>query len=228
MLPIKEQKIKYSPNFFPEYSCGIDIGTSNFGICFVSSGEVIGYRGSLEKFTRYQVSKENFQITAETQKKSDEIFSEYAIFTELLGLIPEFEKTFRVGIEKQVAFHNAEILRIDGIVFGFLSGRYPNIKVEYISPQTRMSESKKIMSEYPECENVKIPKKSFREQKIPGMKITGFFEPVFYKLLMEEVEDSKIDDLCDSFLYAIIGTSFSPMGCEFSKELQKKIKENKK
>lgn len=217
----------YSPNFYPEYSCGIDIGTVNFGICFVSSSEIIGYMGTLQKFTRYQVTKEKLEIVPEFSEKIDEISSNYSIFIELLSSIPEFEKTFRVVVEKQISQHNAEILRLDGIVYGYLSGRYPNMRVEYMSPQMRISESNKIILAHPECEDTKIPK-TFRKQKIFSMKILGYLDPNFYNLLIQEIEDLKIDDLCDSFLYAIIGTSFSPINYEFSKELQKKIKENKK
>lgn len=192
------------------YSCGIDVGTKNLGICFVSSDRVIGYRGELNKIYRYEAEK--LICVLEANGKTDHVN-----LIQILSMIPEFEKTFKVSIEKQMAQHNAEILRIDGIIYGFLTGRYPNIAVDYISPQKRKSEAEKILSLYPEAQNVKLPKRTFREQKLPGMKITGYFYPEFYQYIKDEIDDNKLDDICDSLIFAIINTQFMPCCCTAEK-----------
>lgn len=205
-----------------EYSCGIDIGTKNLGFCFVSLNTVIGYRGTSEKMLRYETGKEILEISA--PENENEIFSEYKQLITILNLIPEFEKTFRIAIEKQISHHNAEILRMDGIIFGFLSGKFPDINIEYFAPQKRISESEKIILTFPDSDIFTPPIKSIREQKIPSLKITSYFFPDFYSFILENIDDKKLDDLCDSLVYAIIGTSLSPINYQISKELKKIIK----
>ncbi len=184
------------------YCCGIDIGTKNLGISFVSDKEIISYRGDPHEMLRYEFDKNIIKITSNDK-------CEYKSLITLLNTIPEFDNTYKIGIEKQIAFHNAEILRIDGIIYGYLSAKYPNI-VEYSSPKSRLNCCNKLLEEYPEGQKVKIPKKSIREQKIPSLKVIGYLYPDFYDFIFDKVDDEKLDDICDSAIYALMDTFLLP------------------
>ena len=187
--------------------------------------KIIGYRGEISSLKRYETGKQTLIIKPQ-QKNPCEISlgDDYSDLVNILEQIPEFANTFNVSIEKQVPFHNAEILRIDGIIFGFLSGKYPKANVRYITPQARLSESSAIIKNFPEIEEIKTPKgyTGKKDTKIPGLKIVRFFYPEFYEHISTEMEDDKLDDICDSLVYAITGTSFSPIGFKLNEKLRKK------
>lgn len=181
------------------YVCGIDIGTENFGICFLSKEEIVCYRGSPYLMKRYQVGVPVIDYSTNLKNIYDSL-------VEILESIKEFSSTISVKIEKQVAFHSSEVLRLDGIVFGFLKSKCPS--VEYVSPNKRMSFMKEIMEKNPGCSETQVQKKKYREAKIPGMKITKFFFGEFYDFVEENVEDGKLDDICDSLIYAALDTFY--------------------
>lgn len=194
-----------------EYSCGIDLGTENLGICFFSDEEIIGYRGSPFLLKRYQVGVEIIDYVA----KSTDI---YDAVIEVLDMIFEFENTREVRIEKQLPKHNADMIRIDGIIFGYLKSKCKN--VEYISPNTRMSFMDSLMGRNPESQVEGLPVKKYKDSKIPGMKITKYFYPEYFNFIAKHAEEGKLDDLCDSLIYAIMET-FHVHGTEMD---HKKIK----
>lgn len=182
------------------YVCGIDIGTKNLGICFFSSKEIIGYRGSLFHLIRYQLDTPLIDYKSKSENM-------YESLIELLEMIHEFEHTIAIKIEKQVPFHNSEVLRIDGIIYGFLKSVCKS--VDYVDSKRRMSFMKGICTIDPDCDKTVLPNKTYRPQKIPGMKITKYFYPDFFELLEKNVEDGKLDDICDSLIYAIMDTYHS-------------------
>lgn len=183
------------------YVCGIDIGTKNLGICFFSSKEIIAYRGSLNHLIRYQLDTDIIDYKSNSEDMYDSL-------TDLLDMIHEFQHTTAIKIEKQVPFHNAEVLRIDGIIFGYVKRICKN--VQYVDSKRRMSFMKSICVTDPECENVVLPSKSYRPQKIPGMKIVKYFFPEFFEFIAKHVDDGKLDDICDSLIYAIMDTFHAP------------------
>lgn len=187
-----------------DYICGIDIGTKNLGITFFSPDEIISYRGSPDHLKRYQM---HFPVIDYKTTKTDEMQGLISI----LRMIREFKKTKNVRIEKQVSFHNSEILRIEGVIFGFLSSICEN--VEYVSSGRRMSFMKEVFQKNPLCEQTEllhVKTKKYREQKIPAMRIVNYFYPDFFAFILETVEDDKLDDICDSLIYALIDTFYVP------------------
>lgn len=183
------------------YVCGIDIGTKNLGICFVSPKEIVAYRGSLNHLIRYQIDTPLIDY----KSKSEDM---YESLVEILETIYEFKHTIAIKIEKQVPFHNAEVLRIDGIIYGLLKSKCKN--VQYVDSKSRMTFMRGICTVFPECEDVNLPGKSYRPQKIPGMKIVKYFYPDFFAFIELHVEDGKLDDICDSLVYAIKDTWLAP------------------
>jgi len=206
------------------YSCGIDIGTKNLAMCFFSGQRMIGYRGDISYLNRYELDKPVQKICGDLQEEN--ISSKYQCLISLLRKIPEFDNCFLINIEKQLPLHNAEMLRIDGIIFGYLSTLSSCTKVQYISSQTRSNYSENILKKFEDCKKTIIKKKPSKEQKIAGIQITGYFFPEFYEKLVETVEDEKLDDICDCVIYCLIDSQFDPL-IDFSDgNIEKLLKKN--
>lgn len=186
-----------------KFMCGIDIGTKNMGFCFVSKNRIVAYRGTVFEFYRYEIGKK----TELFKRKDDGDFCNGLV--EMIFSIEEFNKTTSIKIEKQLALHNNEILRYDGIVYGTLRGKYPGANVVYTAPRSRTSALENVIEQYDEFLDKEI-NKSYKATKVPSLIITKNFFPTFYELIMEEIDDKKLDDICDALIYAILETEFFP------------------
>jgi hypothetical protein len=125
------------------------------------------------------------------------------ILYSILSFIPEFYHTKKIVIEEQLPFHNAEMLRIDGAIHGFLTSKYRDSEVKYLKPNSRAAFTKKYLLKFPAAENTFLPlTKIKKESKKDPMKIIGHEFPDFYSHILSFVPDKKIDDICDSSLYA--------------------------
>lgn len=186
-----------------KFTCGIDIGTKNMGFCFVSKNRIVAYRGTVFEFYRYEIGKK----TELFKRKDDEDFCNGLV--EMIFSMKEFDNTTSIRIERQLALHNNEILRYDGIVYGTLRGKYPKANVVYIAPRSRTSALEKVIDQYNEFLDKEI-NKSYKATKVPSLIITKNFFPTFYELIVEEIDDKKLDDICDALIYAILETEFFP------------------
>lgn len=190
-------------SYCEKFTCGIDIGTKNMGFCFVSKNRIVAYRGTVFEFYRYEIGKKT-----EVFKRNDDGDSCNGL-VEMVFSIKEFDNTTSIRIERQVAIHSNEILRYDGVIFGTLRGKYPNTEVMYIAPRSRTFALEKVIEQYDEFLNKEI-NKSYKATKVPSLILTKNFFPTFYELIVEEIDDKKLDDICDALVYAILETEFFP------------------
>lgn len=179
------------------YACGIDVGTQNMAISFLSDKEdIITYLGSLLEMTRYELDKE-IQIVKSEAKKSD---TDYKAMIMILNKIPEFAYTSSVVIELQMSVNCAKMSRIDGIVFGFLCGKFPSMVVNLSSPVVR----KKFITERITGTDMSelALKKSIKETKILSFQFVYAKFRKYYDYMQSVI--GKLDDMCDSVVYASI------------------------
>ena len=184
-----------------EWYAGIDVGQVNLGISFFNGYEIIAYRATPIGVYRYNLNHENPMFIEHPYniKSSNDLHSLYSI----LLFIPEFTYCKIIAIEEQLAMHNSNMLRVDGAIHGFLSATYLKAEVKYVKPVSRCSFTKKYLSEFPDAEQTYLPlKKIKKEAKKDPMKIIGYEFPEFYQYIMQFVPDGKLDDICDSSLYA--------------------------
>lgn len=186
-----------------KFTCGIDIGTKNMGFCFFSKNRIIAYRGTVFEFYRYEIGEK----TEYFKRKDNEDFCDGLV--EMIFSMKEFDDTTSVRIERQLALHNNEILRYDGIVYGTLRGKYPKANIVYIAPRSRTSALEKVIEQYDEFLDKEI-NKSYKATKVASLIVTKNFFPSFYDLIVEEIDDKKLDDICDALIYAILETEFFP------------------
>lgn len=184
-----------------EWYTGIDVGQVNLGISFFNGHKLISYRATPNGIYKYDIEHETpMMIDFKYDMQSpDDLKTLYAV----LSFIPEFYHTKRIVIEEQLPFHNADMLRIDGAIHGFLSSKYSETDVRYLKPNSRAAFTKKYLSRFPDAENTFLPlTKIKKEAKKDPMKIIGYEFPDFYSHILMFVPDKKIDDICDSALYA--------------------------
>jgi hypothetical protein len=123
----------------------------------------------------------------------------------LLAMIPEFKDTARVFVELQVNMHSAGILKLEGVIIGFLIGRYTRMNVESCSSIKRTSFATKFVTEKGQSpiRIVGSPPKT----KHNTMYMVGHLYPGFYNYMLEFVKSDefcigKMDDVCDTLAYA--------------------------
>jgi hypothetical protein len=120
-------------------------------------------------------------------------------YVAILETIPEFGNTVSAVIEMQLAFNRSEMSRLDGIAYGFLCGRYPDMSISLNSATIR----KKFIADRltDEDEGIVIPS-GYPAAKRPSMVFVCAKLPSFYRHVMRN--EDKIDDICDSLVYASI------------------------
>ena len=198
------------------FSCGIDIGTVNLSFCFVSPNKIVAYRGTCRNLFRYEM--DNPVIEFKIYGKDD-----FKCINALIDMIPEFSQTYRVRVEKQVSgfkkfiggrmqtlSNNPEILRYEMAVYMKILSKFSHIDLDYFQPRERISQIEKIFSITGKKDNVYLPKKSIRAEKIPSLEFAANFFPNFYDFVITVVNDNKLDDICDCLVYAVLETPLCP------------------
>lgn len=180
-------------------ACGIDIGIENLAISFVELRDgdhvrVIAYKGTLRQVLRFEQGQEVSVINVPTGLQP------HIAYLTLLESLPEFCHTVSTVIEMQLASNQSVMSRLDGIAFGFLRGRFPSMSVSLNAPGIRKNF---ITERIDDGSTVTIPK-GYPATKYPSMVYVGTKYPEFYEYIMTHSQLSKIDDICDSIVYASI------------------------
>lgn len=187
----------------PSFTCGVDIGTENLAISFLEityrdeSPRIISYKGTLDRVLRLEENTETDVIAHESTKKRGT--QSHEAYANILSAIPEFGQTTCTVIEMQLAYNHSVMSRLDGITFGFLKGRFPTMDISLNAPTIR----KKFISERVGDESVHIPR-GYPATKQQSMFYVGVKHPSYYAFIQSSEEIGKIDDICDSIVYASI------------------------
>lgn len=184
--------------------CGIDIGNKNMALSFITEdNEVITYKGEVD-------GKNSFlyrYVQDEEPKKIDLVrcVDVPRDICMLLAIIPEFQETSKVYIELQVNMHNAGILKLEGVIIGFLIGRYTRMQVESCSSVKRTNFATKYINAKGES-SIKIvgspPKTKHNTMYMVGHLYLDFYNFMLQFVKCEEYCIGKMDDVCDTIAYA--------------------------
>jgi hypothetical protein len=203
------------------FTCGIDVGTVNMCVSFVSNkGRIVVYYGPV---LRKPGSHEAHMVVLRYPAEPDELLcayprgtlvkdmSDYHGFVRLLRQMKEFVSCSCVVIESQVAMNCAKMSRLDGILFGYLSGI--GIRAEYKGGGCRDGFVGKALVGVDTSE-VELPKLKSRRGKAKeddvkksSYQYVGHKYPEFYAVMMDNKSIDKYDDICDSILYANIAST---------------------
>jgi len=184
--------------------CGIDIGNKNMALSFITDeNEVITYKGVVDgkdSFLYRYVQDE--EITKIELSKSVDVPHDICM---LLALVPELRDTTRTYIELQVNMHNAGILKLEGVIIGFLIGRYTQMQVDSCSSRKRTCFATKYVTQHgkPSIKLIGSPPAT----KHDTMYMVGSLYPEFYDFMLQfmksgEYDIGKMDDVCDTIAYA--------------------------
>jgi hypothetical protein len=195
-----------------EFSCGVDIGEINLAIAFVSpDGRVINYRGAITHakatsthpdisphLTRYEIGVEPSTVVPPKR------LPEHACLVQFLQSIVEFNHTKYSAIEMQLASNTAAMSRYDGIIYGWLIGRFPNMLTTLNGSTCRKRAVEGFFTKAGlDINGVVIPaviKKN--ESKINSYKFVKTFHPESWEYF--QLMQLKMDDVCDTLVYAAI------------------------
>lgn len=179
------------------YTCGIDIGSVNFAVAFVSLDQktALCYKGDLTMLVRYGGA--SGYAMAEDSAKTD-----YERICDILGQIPEFINTAAVVIELQVVMNRQSMSRLDGIVYGFLKGRYPSITVLYNAAGIR---AKFISDSLVGVDTSKIEIPKVAATKVESLRYTAAKFPELWNAIKQK---PKLDDFCDAVVYAGVANRY--------------------
>jgi hypothetical protein len=185
-----------------QYTCGVDIGTENLAISFIEVSwrsappRIISYKGSLSKVLRFERDVETTVISQSGKAGPSEDY------VGILCAIPEFSQTVQAVIEMQLAFNHSAMSRLDGVAYGFLRGRFPSMVVSLNAATIR----KKFIAEQlgnEDISNYMIPR-GYPATKVPSIFFVAVRNPPHYEYILSNREIDKIDDICDSIVYASI------------------------
>lgn len=178
------------------YHCGIDIGSNNLAFAFVeqTTNALIVYTGELEDLTRYELNKNpttHVFAYKKTWPKGDKLIA-------LIDSLPEMQTTVGFIVEFQMA--NQTFSHIAGIIFGYLRGK--GIPGSLMGGQTR----KRYASSTTEDDSMsQVDVKALTGRKVPENKVASIayvnnMYPAFLAYVV--IHTRKIDDICDSIVYA--------------------------
>jgi hypothetical protein len=130
--------------------------------------------------------------------------NQYGGFIKLLNNIPEFKHTISAVIELQVNMNCSEMIRFDGIAYGFLKGAYPSMFVNLNGATIRKGFITKRLAEIDPTiiASIYIPK-GIKDTKLLSCQYAGYSYPAFYTYICTICD--KADDICDAIVYAHIG-----------------------
>lgn len=185
--------------------CGIDIGRENLAISFIidqgdDEKRIVTYKGTTKCLYRYEVGQEpqEFKLVKSIDTYRDTCY--------LLSMIDELKYTKRTFIELQVSIHNNAILKMEGIIIGFLMGRFRQMEVITCASQRRTRTADKFIAEHGmlPIRLVASPPKT----KINTMHMVAHLYREHYDFLVSFIDKDnqynlgKMDDACDTILYA--------------------------
>jgi len=182
------------------YTCGIDIGVKNLAISFVptlSGKSIISYKGPIECLLRFEEDEDikEFRMNGKSA-------SHHECYTMLLEVIPEFKDTISTVIELQLAMNKSDMSRLDGVAYGFLKGRYPNMTVNLNASTIR---NKFITDSIGSADTSEISlPRGYPTSKTQSFLFVGHKFPMHYAYIQQISEIDKIDDICDSVVYACL------------------------
>ena len=185
--------------------CGIDIGKENMALSFIMPNEeVITYKGAVNGkksyLIRYAQDEEPIEL------RLVRVIDTYRDICCLLSMVDELKHTTQTYIELQVCMHNSSILKLEGVILGFLLGRYTRMQIASCSSIKRTNFA-----------NAYVKKHNITGRHIVGnppatkvntMYMVGHLFPDFYDYLLQFVNRSsewdlgKMDDACDTIAYA--------------------------
>lgn len=185
-------------------TCGIDIGNKNMALSFITeNGEIITYKGEVNGknsyLYRYVLDEEPKKL--ELQKCVD-VPRDICM---LLAMISEFKDTKRTFIELQVNMHNAGILKLEGVIIGFLIGRYNNMDVDSCSSAKRTNFASKFIKDKGASPITIVgspPKTKHDTMHMVGHLYTDFYNFMLEFVKSDEAAIGKMDDVCDTIAYA--------------------------
>lgn len=190
-------------------TCGIDIGLENMAIAFLDEdNQITIYKGVVNGkesyMNRYRENEEPIQLKLEMCVDIPRDICQF------LALIPEFMNTERVFIELQVGMHSTAIIKLEGVIMGFLLGRYRSLQVDSCSSSKRTNFATKFISQYGQSsiQIVGSPPKT----KHDTMYMIGHLYKDMYNHMLQYVKSSewnigKMDDVCDTIAYAHMARS---------------------
>jgi hypothetical protein len=190
----------------PTLACGVDIGTQNLAISFVgvgvSEGCVISYKGTLNEVRRFEEDQETAVLKFGTKSKRPSTNDICEVYVSILESIPELDYTVSTVIEMQLAFNRSEMSRLDGIAYGFLKGRFPGMKISINAATIRRKFISDRVSE--DEESVVVVPRGYPATKHQSMVFVCTKMSSFYRYITQNEDIDKIDDICDSLVYASI------------------------
>ncbi len=201
--PAKAQVRNSDDTSNKSFACGIDIGTKNLSISFVSlddKRQVISYKGTMELMSRYEegVDTQEFEISGRKLSNHD-------VYIAILETLPEFKDTVSTVIEMQLAMNKSDMSRLDGVAYGFLRGRFPSMMVNLNGSTIRTKFIANEIAPY-ETRDVLLPR-GYPATKTPSFLFVGCIYPSHYAYIRAEPSINKIDDICDSTVYASIAAA---------------------
>jgi hypothetical protein len=195
---IAKQSANLTKNPTIKYSCGIDVGEKNMAISFVDkvpeSLNVVCYKGSPELMCRYEIATGEEPEMISADRSNDK----YLAFASLLDKIREFNYTETLIIEMQLSQNKSNMTRLEGILFGYIVGRYPNIRVCLSGSTIRNKFLRDKLNGY-NVEEIDIPRVA-QTKKASLQYVYLYYADIWEYLIGKD----KIDDICDSVVYADI------------------------
>jgi len=192
------------------FCCGIDIGVKNLAISFVEyvpDGKqkklISSYKGNMDQMHRFAEGMETQSVPIPKTRGS----SHHDAYIKIFEMIPEFRDTISTVIEMQLAANKSDMSRLDGIAYGFLRGRFPSMEVHLNASTIRKKFTLEGISQSGVNPDEIIVRRGYPESKTLSFQFAGCVYPDHYKLLLESPEADKLDDLCDSLVYASIALS---------------------
>ena len=172
------------------FHCGIDIGDINLAITFLdrNTGRIVSYIGSVDDMMRIEEGTETIMLQLNCPKttlKHDRIFL-------LFDSIVELNTTINVIIERQPSLASAEGCRTDGLIMGYLRGK--GLSCCYLDSRVRQSFTESVCDSLSTTAKKKEFSISFVIQKYPSF------------LDYAKSKRKKIDDICDSLIYAYMSS----------------------
>jgi hypothetical protein len=194
----------------PRFCCGIDIGVKNLAISFVEyipigtkrEPLVASYKGTMELMRRFVEGMEVESLSLAGGRGLN-----HDSYIEIFEAIPEFANTISTVIEMQVVMNKSDMSRLDGVAYGFLRGRFPSMDVNLNGSTIRKKfTTEGIAQSAVNPDEVIIPR-GYPTSKHQSFLFVGCTFPSHYIFLQSLQELDKLDDVCDSLVYASIALS---------------------
>lgn len=184
--------------------CGIDIGNKNMALSFITEDdEVITYKGVVDGKNSFLYRYVDGEVPTKIEIES--CVDVPRDICRLLAMVVELPFTTRAFIELQVNMHNAGILKLEGVIIGFLIGRYPRMRVDSCSSVKRTNFAKAFVANK-DLAGIRIvgspPKTKHDTMYTAACLFRSFYEFMLTFVKCDEYCIEKMDDVCDTIVYA--------------------------